>query len=329
MNIVPKIMQMPPSTVEQHTNWMNHQVRRLVVARLQRPMTLLVLVFTIGILVTACAGRPDVTISRESPPTDSSVSPTSANQQTARTVRMGSEEFGLSKQELVDSIERVETLIAQCMNEAGFEYIAVDYNTVRRGMVADKSLPGYSEAQFMREFGFGISTMYTGKPPQLSDLDTPAKIGLGEQNARLFASLSPTDQVAYTRTLLGEHPDATLAVSLEAENFSLTGGCTRKAIEQVFSPEELSATYLNPHDALYQQDPRMANVFKQFADCMRAHGFNYSREQEIEPDLKKRLHAITDGAPIEALSAEAQSALKRLQEEELAIAAALFECGEP
>jgi hypothetical protein len=73
----------------------------------------------------------------------------------------------------------------------------------------------------------------------------------------------------------------------------------------------------------------MAGVFKQFAECIRDHGFNYSREQEIEPDLKKRLYAITDGAPLEALSTEAQAALKQLQAEEIAIAAALFECGEP
>ena len=44
----------------------------------------------------------------------------------------GSEEFGLTKEELVRSIEAVESLIASCMSEAGFEYIAVDYNTVRR-----------------------------------------------------------------------------------------------------------------------------------------------------------------------------------------------------
>lgn len=277
-------------------------------------------------LLTACAGRLGAIISGESSVTDTA---TSAGQSGPGQVRMGSEEFGLSKQELVEAIEQVEAAIAQCMREAGFEYIAVDYNTVRRGMVADKSLPGYSEEQFASKFGFGIATLYTGQPPQLAKFDTPAKIGLGEQNARIFAALSTTDQVAYTRTLFGENQEATFAVSLEAENFALTGGCTRKAIEQVFAPEELSATYLNAHDAILQQDPNMAGIFKQFADCMRSHGFNYSREQEIEPDLKKRLYAITAGAPIEALSAEAQTALKRLQTEEIAIAAALFDCGEP
>jgi hypothetical protein len=51
----------------------------------------------------------------------------------------GTEEFGLTKEGLVKSIEAVESLIAECMSDAGFEYIAVDYNTVRRGMTADKS----------------------------------------------------------------------------------------------------------------------------------------------------------------------------------------------
>lgn len=243
--------------------------------------------------------------------------------------RTGSEEFGLSKQELVEYIEQIEGLIAQCMREAGFEYVAVDYNTVRRGMTADKSLPGYSEEQFMREFGFGIATLYDGKPPQLATMATAAKIGLGEQNARLFAALSPADQVAYTRTLFGEYPQATLAVALEAENFALTGGCTKQAIAQLFTPDEISATYMNPFDLQRQQDPQMASRYKQFADCMHAQGLPYTLEQEIEPDLHKRLLAITKNEPVEALSGDAKSALEKLRQEEVAIAAVLMGCGEP
>lgn len=284
------------------------------------------LLLVITLLLTACGGRLGALFSSNDP---SAPAPVKAPSNVTPGVRMGSEEFGLSKQELVEYIDQVEGLIAQCMQEAGFEYLAVDYNTVRRGMTSDKSLPGYSEEQFMRKYGFGIATLYTGKAPQLADVDTPAKIGLGEQNARIFANLAPTEQVAYSRALFGENPDATFAVSLEAENFSLTGGCTHKAIEQVFKPEELSATYVNAHDVILQQDPNMAGIFKDFADCMHGYGFNYSIEQEIEPDLKRRLNALTKGEPIESLSAETQNALKQLQAEEVAIATALLECGEP
>lgn len=240
----------------------------------------------------------------------------------------GTEEFGLSSEELVTTIEKVEGLIAECMSAAGFEYIAVDYKTFRKGMVADKRLPGYSEEQFFNEFGFGIATLYTGQPPQLAEGYAPAKIGLGEQNVRIFQSLAPADQVAYNRTLLGEHSDATFAVALETEDFSRIGGCTRKAIEQVFTPEQLSVTYLNPKDTLIEQDPRMVTALAEFADCMHTAGFDYNSERQVEPDLKRRLYTITGGAPATALSAEASAALTKLQAEERAVAVAVLRCEE-
>lgn len=241
-------------------------------------------------------------------------------------VRPGTEEFGLSKEGLVKSIEAVEALIAECMNDAGFEYIAVDYNTVRKGMVADKSLPGLSERGYINQYGFGISTLYSGLPPQLAEATTPAKIGLGERNVEKFKNLSPADQVAYNRTLFGENTDATFAVAIETEDFSRTGGCTRAAIEQVFTPEQLNTTYLNPKDALIEQDPRMVAALAKFSDCLRAEGFDYTYEREVEPDLKKRLYAITGGAPVESLSADARAALTELQGFERALAVVVYEC---
>ena len=238
----------------------------------------------------------------------------------------GKEEFGMTKDELVTNIEAVEALISQCMREAGFEYIAADYGTVRRGMVADKSLPGMGERQFIAEYGYGISTLYTGLAPQVSDVLTPAKLGLGDQNVRIYQSLSPADQVAYSHTLFGEHPDATFAVALETEDFSRTGGCTRSAIEQTFSAEQFSATYLNPFDALVEQDPRMIAASGEFADCLRAAGFDYNFEREIEPDLRKRLDAVTDGLPFESLSSDARAALVELQTYERSLAAVAVNC---
>ncbi len=240
--------------------------------------------------------------------------------------RPGSEEYGLSKQELVQSIEDVEAHIAECMSEAGFEYVAVDYNTVRRGMTSDKSLPGLSERAYIDRYGFGISTLYTGLAPQLADENIPAQIGLGKQNVQIYNSLSPADQVAYNHVLFGENPDATFAVAIETEDFTRTDGCTRSAIEQVFSPEQLTATYINPKDALIEQDPRMVEALTKFVDCMRDAGFDYNYEREIEPDLKKRLYAITGGAPVESLSADARAALAELQSQELAIGVAAFKC---
>jgi hypothetical protein len=238
----------------------------------------------------------------------------------------GKEEFGMNKEQLYTAIENVEAEISKCMREAGFEYVAVDYNTVRRGMTADKSLPGMSERQFISQYGFGISTLYTGLAPQLSDLRTPAQLGLGTQNVQIFQSLSPADQVAYSHSLFGEHPDATFAVALETEDLSRTGGCTRSAIEKFFTREQMNSSYINPFDVLVDQDPRMVEANAKFANCLRGAGFEYHHEKEIEPDLRKKLDTITGGASLEALSSDALAALKELQGYERALASATVSC---
>ena len=240
----------------------------------------------------------------------------------------GKEEFGMTADELYTAIQNVEADISQCMREAGFEYIAVDYNTVRQGMTADKSLPGMSEDRFIQEYGLGISTLYTGLAPQLSELRTPAQIGLGDQNVRIYQNLSPADQVAYSQTLFGEHPDATLAVSLEAEDLSRTGGCTRKAVEKFFTPEQMSSSYVNPFDIIIDQDPRMVEANAKFAECMRTAGFEYAHVKDVEVDLRKKLDAVTGGAPLEALSPDALTALQELQSYERGAAVAAVNCEE-
>jgi|GEM_PF-753530 len=233
----------------------------------------------------------------------------------------GTEEFGLTEEELVEKVEAVEALIATCMSDAGFEYVPVDYATVRQAMDADKSAPGLSTEEYAATYGYGISTQL-----ELAGANTPATIGLGEQNMQIFNSLSEADQDAYDHTLFGENTDATFAVALEAEDFSETGGCTRTAIEQVFSADELSAAYYNPGDALIEQDPRVIAAIAAWSDCMREAGFDYDSPEEVEPDLEDHLDAILDGADFEELSAPAQAELTELQGEERAIAVADLEC---
>jgi hypothetical protein len=236
---------------------------------------------------------------------------------------MGTEEFGLTRAQLVQSVEKVEALISRCMREHGFEYVAADYNTVRKGMTADKHLPGLSEEEFVAKYGFGISTLYTGQPPQLAEGYSPAKAGLGERNVQIYKTISPADRVAYNRALFGEHTDASFALALEKENFARTGGCTRKAVEQVFTSEQLKSTYYNPKDAMVNKDPRMKAALRKYAHEMRKAGFQYNHPDEVEPDIWDRLAAITKGGtiPIEKLSGEQRGALKTLQDYERKAAA--------
>jgi hypothetical protein len=243
---------------------------------------------------------------------------------------LGTEEFGLSQRELVQSIERTEELISKCMREQGFQYVAADHNTVRAGMAADKNIPGVSEEDFVRRYGFGVSTFYTGEPPQLSAGYSPAKVGLGERNVQYFKSLSPADQSAYNFALLGGANGVTFAVALETENLSVTGGCTRKAAEQVFKPDQLKTSYYNPQDALINKHPKMKSALGFYAREMRKAGFDYSHPDFIEPDLRARLAALTNGGTllVEKMTPAQLAALKQIQDYERAVAAMSYKLSE-
>jgi hypothetical protein len=233
--------------------------------------------------------------------------------------QIGSEEFGLTMEALTGNIEEVEGLVGDCMREAGFEYIPVDFVTVRRAMLADKTAPGLTDDQYREQFGYGISTQF----------DKPAvDLGLGEQNTRILNALAPADQTAYLRTLYGESGEATFAVSLEAEDFSETGGCTRSAVEQVFGEEELNASYVNPGDVLISQDPRVVSATEAWSECIGEEGFEYNNPDEIEDDIQERFDAIVEGQDPASVTGSALEALTELQGEERAVAQIDFDCGE-
>ena len=293
----------------------------------QRRRLLLTIVLLLSLLLAACGGDEPAPAAAESNAPAGEQAATDPNQIPPKEVAE-KQEFGLTMEELLQAIDGAEAKIAECMNAAGFEYVAVDANTVRTAMSSDKKLPGLSEEQFYNQYGLGISTLYTGEPPQFATVETPASLGLGEKNIAIFKALSATDQVAYNQTLLGDHQDAGLAVALEREDIARTGGCTRKALEQVIPSDRLADSYTNPKDYAIDNDPRMVAAFGQYAECVKEAGYELNTPADIRPGITAKLDEITGGAPVAALSADAKAALAELQAYERAIAAASFACEE-
>jgi hypothetical protein len=228
-------------------------------------------------------------------------------------------EFGLSLEDLTIRVEDTEQFIAQCVAEAGFDYVAVDFVTIKQAMDSDQSAPGLSDDAYLAQYGLGITTQF----------DKPLVVfGAGPRNNTYLAGLPESDQVAFRRALWGEAVDWKHARALEEEDFSKTGGCIRDAADQLYSAGELSGTYVNPADTLVEQDPRMIDAITAWSDCMAADGYDYTRPDQVTDDLTQRLDAIAQGQDPATLSGPDLDALRELQGEELAVAALLASCEE-
>jgi hypothetical protein len=228
-------------------------------------------------------------------------------------------EFGLSLSELSARIDKTESLISQCMDAAGFQYIAIDSVSIKEAMQSDKSAPGVSSEDYVKQFGLGITTQF----------DKPiVTFAAGPENMAYLEGLAQSDQVAFKRELWGDSPDWNHARALEEEDFSQSGGCTRSAAEQAYSPTEISGAYVNPGDARLEQDPRMIAAIAAWSDCMRVDGYQYDNPAQVESDLRERLDAIVQGQDPTTLAGPAADALHELQGEELAIAGVLTSCEE-
>lgn len=229
----------------------------------------------------------------------------------------GTQAFGLNEQEFTAYVEEVESLIAQCMAEAGFEYVPVDVTAILEVGVWMRADPDMSREDFKTQWGYGISTR----------TDDPAReVGLGDQNLDIYEGLSESEKIAYDRTLFGDDPDATFALTLDDEDFSGTGGCTQEAVTTVFPAEMLSSSFINPKDVLIESDPRVIAAEEEWADCMSEDGYEYEDQDEIIEEYEDRYDELLDGNDPEDLAAADLDALADLQSEEIAVALKDLEC---
>lgn len=269
--------------------------------------------YAVGVVavVSACSGGAPVP-----PPAESAPPPSAAP---SAEDLPGVREFGLSDAEFVDHVERVQLAIASCMDRAGFEYVPVDVASVERAQESVRMEPGLSRREYKVRWGLSVTTRF----------DDPVRtIGLGP-NVAIMEALAEADRDAYDLTLFGENADSDFAFAFDEEDFSSTGGCTREAVAQVFTPDQLEGTYVNPKDVLVSEDPRVVEAEENWTTCMLERGYTYEDDQDaIIEDYEERLDALLDGDDPETLTGERLDALRALQAEEIAVALADLDCQE-
>lgn len=229
----------------------------------------------------------------------------------------GVKEFGLTEEEFTAHVEETQALIAECMVAAGFEYIPVDVKTIEAAQARMRTEPGYTRRTYKEKWGLGVTTRF----------DNPVRdTGLGP-NLEIYEGLPEAERIAYERTLWGENTDADFAFTLDEEDFSDTGGCTREAVAQVFTKAQLKGTYVNPKDLVIDADPRIVEAHQRWSECMHDAGYEYEYDQdEIIEEYQDRLDELLEGDDPSTLTGARAEALRKLQEEEIAVALADLEC---
>jgi hypothetical protein len=272
----------------------------------------LLVVAALNLLATACGGSS--TSSGDQPGTGAAQ--TDGGDQDSLP---GTKEFGLTEEEYAADIESTQALIASCMAEAGFEYIPAPVEAVALAQANVRKRGTYEEKKaYKQKWGYDVTTRAENKVKNIE---------LGPQNLRIFDNLSAADQVAYERTLYGEDTNATFAFAFDEEDFHSTGGCTRKAVEQVFTPEQLKETYVNPKDVLVEEDPRVIEANANWVTCMQEAGYDgYLEQDDIIGEFEDRLDELLQGDDPATLTGARAEELKQLQAEEIAISLADLDC---
>ena len=126
------------------------------------------------------------------------------------------DQLGFDSAGIMARQSRVEASIRDCMKAQGFDYVPVDPYAQRAAVTGASRL---SDEEFLRQFGYGISTLW-GRGGQQAD-----------PNERIRRSLGPADRAAYERALWGENAGSTFAAAVDSGDFTKLGGCTRRATE--------------------------------------------------------------------------------------------------
>ncbi|TDD65333.1 hypothetical protein E1262_25510 [Jiangella aurantiaca] len=252
-------------------------------------------------------------------------------------------------------MRQVEELVAACMEEAGFDYVPVDPfgGAVEDDPFADAyALP---PDEFAREYGYGMTTLMN---PDKGEEEAPA-----DPNQEIRDGLSEAALEAYNRALWGEMAEITDgggAVAIkptgpEGEPPSLEEqGCHGQARAEVFGEDGglMQGADMSEFDGLFEDlealrqridsDARLVEATEAWAACMAEAGYSeFDTTTAPEDSVMERMSelygwddepsddassgpSVTVGGPEEVDVDE--EALAELQEYEIALATADYEC---
>ena len=200
----------------------------------------------------------------------------------------------------------VQDLVASCMNDAGFEYVPVSSDA--EGPAEFEDAFALDPDEFAEQYGYGISTMALEGP----ESDQPT-----DPNQEIREGLSAAAQEAYDKALWGDmagssgpngvtiaKPRPGAAPEGSTSTQASESGCQTKAAEEIYGKaDEVAGPDLSAFDglfddlgALYERvnnDPRVIEAQRAWADCMAAAGFgDFGAPDEARESVFSRMNEL-------------------------------------
>lgn len=221
--------------------------------------------------------------------------------------------FG-SESERTEKEQRVAALVATCMQEKGWDYVAVPGG----GAFAQSVDTFGTDPEFVKNFGYGISTSIgpDGRPSGVGIGGIRATDAPKDPNASYVESLSESERAAYYTDLMGAPPPSADSAnggivsatpvfsSADSPAGAIAGGpsgCEGEARRTVYGATgapHIDQEALDLLEELRQRvdaDPRIVKARAAWAACMADAGYNYSNQQDILSDLSGQLNTLMGG----------------------------------
>jgi len=260
-----------------------------------------------------------------------------------------------SPSEALVAEEDRQSRIAECMSDAGFDYIPFVPSTV--GFIGPQD--SLSEIEFASTYGFGITTQWfsqtdLGIEDDLVGYDDSLFGGDpfgADPNVAIVEALPASDRAEYEASLFGE---GTETESVAASG--LPGGCQGEVYSESFNTSVAVAQAFGADlVALEEQalnDPSVIEFGEEVASCVAENGLAYSATENLNQRWEPKLYeveglvgyptddytaeefdALGEDGQLEVLQApldipdEARKKLAALQAEEIELAMIVHECG--
>ncbi len=237
------------------------------------------------------------------------------------------------EEKFAEQQRQMEELVAQCMQDEGFEYMPATDSGAYMSTGEDTEWKP-DDRKWVAQYGYGaVTSPFSEEPPPEEEFVDP--------NADYVASLSESEQTAFYEALYGPMPDEEeMSEGGEIEYDWTQAGCQGAAQHEVAGEDPSQSEEFKPLfeaiNELYMDTaswPGMAELDAEWATCMEdagqgGHANPMEAQNSIHEEMNKVYENVDMSAEPSASGEPDQAAMDALAEREVELALADLDCRE-